>query len=94
MLSEKNEPKAPPMPSLSMKCVWHAWVEKIPYQASRYNVGDEILCTWQSGVETYAATVKRLNPKAKIADEQRRGTTTITVELFKVLQQGLAYVCI
>jgi hypothetical protein len=70
MLSEKNEPKAPPMPSLSMKCVWHAWVEKIPYQASRYNVGDEILCTWQSGVETYAATVKRLNPKAKIADEQ------------------------
>jgi hypothetical protein len=33
-------------------------------------------------------------PSAKIADEQRRGTTTITVELFKVLQQGLAYVCI
>jgi len=70
MLAEKLEPKAPPMPSASMKCVWHGWVEQVPYQSSRFAVGDQVLCFWQSGSETYAASVKNLNPKLKKADEQ------------------------
>ena len=70
LLTSHVELKAPPMPSMSMKCSWHAWTELVPYQMARYKEGDAVLAGWHGSAETFSAVVKRVNTKARPQDEQ------------------------
>eukprot|EP00614_Pseudopedinella_elastica_P010294 CAMPEP_0172597986 /NCGR_PEP_ID=MMETSP1068-20121228/17969_1 /TAXON_ID=35684 /ORGANISM="Pseudopedinella elastica, Strain CCMP716" /LENGTH=417 /DNA_ID=CAMNT_0013397671 /DNA_START=98 /DNA_END=1351 /DNA_ORIENTATION=+ len=70
MLKERNVLKAPPMPSMSMKCAWHEWYEMIPYFLARFKEGDQVMCQWKKGGDLYSGIVKRVNPNPNCEFEQ------------------------